>query len=31
MWIGKDVKGIFDDQFEEPCEFDQMIQDNVMT
>jgi hypothetical protein len=31
MWIGKNVTGIFHDQFEEPCGFDQMIEDDVMT
>jgi hypothetical protein len=31
MWIGKDVTGIFHDQFEVLCWLDQMIEDDVIT
>jgi hypothetical protein len=31
MWIGKNVRGSFHDQFEELCELKQMIKDDVMT
>jgi hypothetical protein len=31
MWIGKDVTGRFDEQFEELCGLDQMIEDYVLT
>jgi hypothetical protein len=31
MWIGMDVTGRFHDQFEVPCELEQMIEDDIMT
>jgi hypothetical protein len=31
MWIGKNVTGIFQDQFEVQCGLEQMIQDDVFT
>jgi hypothetical protein len=31
MWIGNDVAGNFQDQFEVLCGFEQMIEDDVMT
>jgi hypothetical protein len=31
MWIGKDVRGRFHEQFEVICGIDQMIEDDVMT
>jgi hypothetical protein len=31
MWIGKDVKGSFQDQFEVICGLEQMINDDFMT
>jgi hypothetical protein len=31
MWIGKDVRGSFHDQFEVMCGLEQMIEEDVMT
>jgi hypothetical protein len=31
MWIGKDVTGSFQEQFEVQYELEQMIEDDVMT
>jgi hypothetical protein len=31
MWIGMDVTGRFQDQFELLCELEQMIEDDIMT
>jgi hypothetical protein len=31
MWIGKDVTGSFQDQFEVKCGLEQMKDDDVMT
>jgi hypothetical protein len=31
MWLGKYVSGSFQEQFEVQCEFEQMIEDDVMT
>jgi hypothetical protein len=31
MWIGKDLTGSFQEQFDVQCELEQMIEDDVVT